>query len=406
MLFLPLGISNILISFNLKARSLFRLFHLDFEKLSGWDVVTRNKQQFSDRWYQFGLVQKKPNPDTSKRWLNPGVCFLLALTFAIKQVVILKFDTKENALMLGNIASFVTSSSAAAFYANVAKLIIALYLLLFQILCYFDDDPDIRWLKALDCLVKNRSEVDIEDKFNRKLMTIAALSQKFEFPISVLSNSLIILVLCFPYIFAPKTLLQCVLVSCWLVHFLAFSLLYMQTLITQTVGFSLLCYIAVYSIRTTQNKIATHASLVFGVVEATYLRKQFLNLMNVFKLIKSCNAYFSIRLKLYFINLFAALLVIVYMFGEAQNYLEFVIFLTGLILLGLCIAFFFVCASLVNIHVSKLYCVLNKHLINLEDPKIKWHQLLMIELLASKKFRIGFKIKYWCQLNKLVLLKV
>lgn len=136
------------------------------------------------------------------------------------------------------------------------------------------------------------------------------------------------------------------------------------------------------------------------------LRCQLDNLYETFKLIRSCNRYFDENLKLFVSILTACLLTFIYGLTGSESVSEFLAFLFGIFFMPFMIAFLFLMSAMLTEKLRCFYKVCHSLQQKRWRVSTKLHLLLLAELLASRRNRIGFRLRHWCTLDQMNLLKV
>lgn len=136
------------------------------------------------------------------------------------------------------------------------------------------------------------------------------------------------------------------------------------------------------------------------------VRQQIASLNRCERIVKSCNDFFSTKIKLLLIGYLSVTLAYLYGIRYSDSFADSFIIAYVVVYCIFCTAFFFISASLFKNQVFSCYRTFHRFQSRNLPLRLQWQVMLITEFLGSRKKRVGFQLKNWCNLNNFVLLKV
>lgn len=121
--------------------------------------------------------------------------------------------------------------------------------------------------------------------------------------------------------------------------------------------------------------------------------------------IRVCDQFYGAHFRVW-ISCFWFCLVAIFFSAFKVRFIENVANSVAVICLAIAVVVPYLAASMVTARINRTYKLLNRLMLKPMPFSTKWHYLLTIELLASKRNKIGFKVKNWYTLSRFNLLKV
>lgn len=135
------------------------------------------------------------------------------------------------------------------------------------------------------------------------------------------------------------------------------------------------------------------------------IRQILSNLQLCFTEIRVCDEFFGSLFRAWITMLWFGLISVIFMALQSGTVENLANCLSMATLTFGCVSPYLAASVVVN-KLDKTYKLLNRLMLKPMPFTTKWHYLLTIELLASKRKRVGFKVKDWFILNKKNLIKV
>lgn len=367
-------------------------------------------------WYKYGLLPTRSRQ--KKRFFKSHLLMLIHLIMIVKSSTIIfsKSLNEEGAILIGDFHYFYGPKSA-RYYLNMTYLALSVYslatLLVPKVRQLSGKRNNFRWLQFFDRM-KHGSLHEISDEKYDHLYKISKMMLGF------LDTAWIC-----PFIYASLwsylynsqlSFLQFLFFGIfWSVHFIIASISCGHVVYTQTIYFFILCQYVKLLLVLTQRKLNVMNStsrihdckviLTRGFVFRA-LKHSIQTLQSAFTEIRNCDSYFGQVLRFLLSCCVAAVVTglypLLYFDSLSQVCQSTVIILSGI---GIATAFFF-SAAIVSVEIKKCYKALYVQTLNQTNLRLKWHCLLMLELISSKRNKIGFHVKHWFTLNKMNYVKV
>lgn len=365
--------------------------------------------QLGSHWSLYGML---PKPGRFfLEWSSHSLFgFLIMSSFVLKLLLQIWYDTftnQELAVLSGDLFAFVAGSHAGWLYINAPHLSAALYGAVFYLLVGLQKYGNFEWFAVM---AKIKSE-EIEslmmlDKDRTVFLKTTAVICKFLSQLLPLGFVVYAFCSSVPYLLALNYWQLPTLGLFYSVYYFFYGLIAGHLIAIKASYFLILCLYVTYSLKAVVTK--TNCKVFMSSRNKWthhFISKQINLIMKYVNLIRSCNCYFGQKVKPLLASVLSAILVYIYALPSAKG-TDAVIYLFGIGFSIICTAFFFCSASLVKNKLKLCYRVLNC----VQQKKLpfrqKWTLMLMIELIASKRNRVGFQIKHWCNLNNWTFAKV
>lgn len=161
----------------------------------------------------------------------------------------------------------------------------------------------------------------------------------------------------------------------------------------------------------TENEQIDHKALnrLFYLRGKLFQHRHILKVLNNLKLcyseIQCCDQFYGSLFRAWILIFWFALMTVIYMTlysGALENLAN------SLAVASLAVAVLtpYLASAMVTKHINETYKLLNRLMLKPMPVITKWHYQLIIELVASKRNRVGFKVRHWYTLNRWNLIKV
>lgn len=349
--------------------------------------------QIGKHWSQYGLLPRTEEPDFNWR-LRSLLAIMVVATYVVKTSVMLKFDTfksKPLAVICGDGFSFIAANKATWIYLKLSYVIANTYLTILFTFAITQSKPDTGWLDAIRDL---KNVEGLSQKHSQKLCKIACCIQKAISCYIPLIFTLFSFASLMPYYLSLDTSQLLTLGVSHGVHFNLMALANAQVFAIQSLYFWLLCLFVTYSLRNVRDQL-TRVMLLSTRNKWSYgfVVRQMQAINKAVGVIRSCNNFFSEKLKLLLAAYLSVTLAYTYSLSNAVHTLDYIVICWAITYCIGGIAFFFISASFVKVEVNHCYITLNSILQKRIPFRLRWQMMLMTEFLATRKKRVIFQLK-------------
>lgn len=364
-------------------------------------------------WTKHGLM---PPLSDSVGWFwrwRPLLGFIISFSFFFKTLIMIYNDTynfPDLAITYGDVFAFATATHASWFYCNMVHLLGYVYTASFHLHVALQEQRDITesnilWLEVLNLMKNGYYGQMMGERSGRKILKLAAAVSKTLSRTIPACLALYGLLLSLPYLLS--------LPANWLIlgilhgiHYILYALVGLMVAI-KAAYFLCLCIYVSYSLDGINGKLLM-AMNIYGKRRwiGKYISQQINSITTCLDLIRSCNGFYGEKIKPLLITLLFATLGYLYTLPTAEGVSDYLVLGFGIVFCSFNIIYFFTAASLVKRKLILSYRILNQLQLKAKGFRAKWPIMLMLEMISSKKKRVGFEVKDWCKLNNWSLLKV
>lgn len=367
-----------------------------------------------DNWYRMGIIPDQ-NHAFSGRHLTRFVGSLITFSCMVRFGLGLRFDSFTDASLqfaLGDHLAFVVAGHAAWLYFTAAHLFMSLYGLLFYL--FFQTNLSLTWFGLFDQMKKEGVHAfsNVTDvALRKKCFIVFAVVFKHVFPLLHFSIFIYSFAIVNKSLRLASSMTEALLALLWGAHYLfCFALPLGLLSCLNAIYFSLFCLFASSSVASVTKEVKKISQMTKSFCPLAshhkILKRQFDTLYETVRMIRSCNRYFDQNLRLFVPILTACLLSFVYGLSGSETVSEFLAFFCGIIFIPFMISLLFLMSAMLT---KKLSCFYKEcHSLQQKRWRVgtKLHLLSLIELLASRRHRVGFRLKHWCTLDQMNLFKV
>lgn len=363
--------------------------------------------QLGVHWNQYGIVPVVKN--CKYDWKLRSVFEIIVIAIAlIKTSAAVWFDTASSewgAIFWGDVFYFITRNKVTWLYFQIINSLVSLYTLVILFVPIVKKQEDVVWFQFLE-EIKFPSRLLMRQKHANTLIKIAAFICKHLehlLPVEIFVFSFCYFI---PYFISVNIWQLHIFGFFHCTHFFLWVLFCGEILSIQSSYFFLFCLYISWLLAAVIDKLKICKKMSPKSRFANQmLKEQIENIDRIVKMVRSCNSYFSERLKLFLVTYLFGVLVYLYRLPHAESSLDFVCMLFVIVNCVFFSASFFLSAASFKTQIIHCYSTLNSVQIKYWPHRLKWSSLLMNELVSSRRFRIGFNVKNWCTLNNFSLLK-
>lgn len=351
--------------------ALIHAYHLYKRRVSGLkkkcQIRTEWNTEIGRHWSRYALFA--PRQQTRIDW---KVQALMQVVILISYVGVIcgsvwfsNSYSKDQAVYWGDISYFLASDKITWFYLKVPHVLPALYSASLFVTALFGKTPDLAWIELLETLKEESNPKMIPLKKAKRIKRVAAVICK------TLSKVLPLLLAFFsfgyhvPYWMALNFWQLLVFGSFYSILYSIWIRIIGMSLAIQSTYYFLFCLYSSYALSGVVKDITTSSSSMFVV--KLFSRKQIKNQVKnqleninfICKMIRACNAYYTERLKFYFLASLPSLLVYIYPLSHGRPLLDVLVMLFVVVFCALSSAAFFISAAMVKSKIILCYKALN-----------------------------------------------
>lgn len=367
-----------------------------------------------DHWFRFGMIPTTRQDYSGWRFSRP-VAAMVMISLIIRHCLMLLYDTFSNNSLrfrFGDHFAFMFSSRPAWLFVNISHISIALYVFLYYLI--FASNSKLEWLELFKELQSGDMQVLSligDRKLRKNYFSICAVVFKHYLPSLELFMVFYTVAAVFTGLLNVSNFWEAFLALVGFLHYLVFIMIIGMVCCVQATYFSLLCLYAAFSVASVTKAVKEISRKAKNskkplILYQKLLEKQFVSFQQTVKITRSCNDFFGENLKYFVTSIVVFLLVSIYGLSHSETASEYLAFLIAIEFDLFLISSPFLMSSVVSKQLTGFYKTCNAMQQRNWRIRFKLDLLMVIELFASKKQRVGFRLKNWCVLNKVNGMKV
>lgn len=368
--------------------------------------------QLGTHWTKHGMIA--PKHFDGNRWrIRPLLSFLAQAILLVKLISFLSMDSyqsREMAIWYGDLFALAATTHASWFYCNLMHIIGCIYSGGFYLQVALqkessNEKSDLKWLRIVEEVRDGHSCRLFNTKAGQKFVKFTAALCKFLSLTMPLLFAFYAFCVSLPYCFEVTSYPHYLL---WLLYgfqYFIFVQIIGMLVAIKAAYFLWFCLYFSYKLIRICEKLSK--AIHFNIrLARKYAMLQVQAMTACLALISSSNAYFGQKLKPLLATLFFGFLAYLYAFPTSTALSEKFFLGFGIVFIFFTIVFFFTSASLIKRKLNLCYRVLSRLQLKRISFRANWSVLLMLEMIGSKRKKVGFEVKDWCKLNNWSLLKV